>query len=80
MIDVINEMQPSFKSNGLNHLIHIDSFYNAFITLSGLLSFGYLVFQWRDQNLSGFIKNILQNHIKYLTHALSFGFDIISKW
>ncbi len=41
----------------------MDSFYNAFITLSSLLSFGYLVFQWRDQNLSDFIKNILQNRI-----------------
>ncbi len=73
-------MQPSFKSYGLNHLIHMDSFYNAFITLSGLLSFGYLVIQWRDQNLSGFIKNIMQNRIKYLIRALSFGFEMIKRW
>ncbi len=34
------------------------SFYNMFVTLLDLLSFGYLDSQW-DRNLSGLIKNIL---------------------
>ncbi len=34
----------------------MDYFYNAFMTFLYLLSFGYLDFQWRDKNLSDFIK------------------------
>ncbi len=40
---------------GVNHIF----IWIRFIIFLDLLSFGYLDFQWRDRNFSGFIKNIL---------------------
>ncbi len=43
----------------LNHSIHIDFFYDAFMTFLDLLCFGCLDFQWSNRNLYGFIKKYL---------------------
>ncbi len=37
----------------------MDLFYNVFMNCLKLQSFGCMNFQWRDRNLSGFIKNVI---------------------
>ncbi len=37
----------------------MDLFYNVFMNLLKLQSFACINFQWRDRNLSGFVKNAI---------------------
>ncbi len=45
----------------------MDYFYDAFMTFLDLLKFGYLDFQWKALNRSGFIKKYL--HLCFETNV-----------
>ncbi len=45
-------------------MIHMGYIYNAFMYLLKHQTFGCVDFQWKDRNLSGFIKNIIISVLK----------------
>ncbi len=61
MNSVLHKESYFFTRLGLNNLIHMDSFYDAFTNFLDLLNFGYLNLQWWDKDLLGFIKYIFED-------------------
>ncbi len=51
----------------------MDSVFDTFMTFLDFLSFGYLDFQWRDRNLSGFIKYVF--HLCFVDYPKSDGLE-----